>query len=105
MKVKKILGFSKGNNLGIKVSSGRYILFLNPDTVVYEKTIDGMFEFMEHNPECGASTCFVELPNGKLDDSSHRGFPTPSRSFFHFSGISKVFKNVKFFLTVTIFLI
>jgi len=97
IKSKENIGFSKGNNLGIKVSSGKYLLFLNPDTVVYEKTKDGMFEFMEQHPECGASTCFVELLSGKLDDSSHRGFPTPSRSFFHFSGISKVFKNIKLF--------
>src|SRR3989344_5142369 len=34
-------GFSKGNNIGVKKSSGRYILFLNSDTVVYENTIDG----------------------------------------------------------------
>lgn len=91
------VGFSKGNNLAVKKSNSRYVLFLNPDTKMYEGTIDGMYEFMEKHPECGASTCFIELPNGKLDDSSHRGFPTPWNSFSHFSGLSKVFPRSKTF--------
>lgn len=94
---KENLGFSKGNNIAVKKAKGKYILFLNPDTVVYEKTIDGMLDFMKKNIDCGASTCFVELPNGKLDDSSHRGFPTPWRSFAHFSGLSKMFKKSRIF--------
>ncbi len=91
------LGFSKGNNVGIKKARGKYVLFLNPDTKVYEKTIDGMVDFMEMHRECGASTCFVKLPNGELDDSSHRGFPTPWRSFSYFSGLSKIFPKSKLF--------
>lgn len=94
---KENLGFSKGNNVVIKKAKGKYVLFLNPDTVVYEKTIDGMLDFMENNNDCGASTCFVELPSGKLDDSSHRGFPTPWRAFAYFSGLSKVFPKSKLF--------
>ena len=91
------LGFSKGNNVAVKKAKGKYVLFLNPDTVVYEKTIDGMLDFMDEHPEIGASTCFVELPNGKLDDSSHRGFPTPWGAFSHFSGLSKAFPKSKMF--------
>jgi GT2 family glycosyltransferase len=90
-------GFSKGNNIGIKKSVGDYVLFLNPDTKTYGETIDGMIDFMKQNPTCGASTCFVELPDGRLDDSSHRGFPTPWNSFSHFSYLSKIFKKSKIF--------
>lgn len=90
-------GFSKANNIGIKEASGRYVLFLNSDTVVYENTIDGMVNFMEENEDVGASTCFLRLANGKLDDAAHRGFPTPIRALSHFSGASKIFKKSKFF--------
>lgn len=83
-------GFSKANNIGIAKSSGRYVLCLNSDTVVYEDTLDGMVKFMDDTQDAGAATCFVRLPNGKLDDSSHRGFPTPTRALFHFSGLSKL---------------
>lgn len=89
------LGFSKANNKGIEKSKGEYILFLNPDTKVYEGTIDGMIEFMKKNPDCGVSTCFVELTDKRLDQASHRGFPTPLRSFSYFSGLEKIFPKNK----------
>lgn len=89
------LGFSKANNAGIRKSKGEFILFLNPDTKVYEGTVDGMIEFMKSHSDCGASTCFVELSDGKLDQASHRGFPTPLRSLSYFVGLSKLFPNSK----------
>jgi hypothetical protein len=91
----KNLGFSKANNVGLKKADGKYVLFLNPDTIVYDQTIDSMIEFMKKNIDCGAATCFVELPDGRLDDSSHRGFPTPIRALSHFSGLSKLFPKNK----------
>lgn len=94
---KENLGFAKANNIGIGLSSGKYVLFLNSDTVVYKDTLDGMVEFMEKNKNVGAATCYVELPNGMLDDASHRGFPTPWRALSHFSTLSKFFPRSKFF--------
>lgn len=88
-------GFSTANNQGINVSNGEYILFLNPDMIMYENTIDGMVSYMDEHKEVGAATCFLELTDGTLDDATHRGFPTPWNSFTHFSGLSKVFKKSK----------
>jgi len=85
------LGFSRANNIGVKKTVGEYLLFLNPDMKVYRETLDGMIDFMEKHKDAGASTCFVELPNGKLDDSSHRGFPTPWRALSFFVGLPKIF--------------
>jgi len=90
-------GFSKANNRGVRLSSGKYILFLNPDMIMYDDTIDGMVEFVEKNEKAGAATCFLSLPNGKLDDAAHRGFPTPWRAFSHFSGLSRIFPKSKLF--------
>jgi GT2 family glycosyltransferase len=87
---KENYGFSKANNIGVRKSSGRYVLFLNSDTVVYKDTIDEMIEFMDENSQAGAATCYVRMPNGKLDDASHRGFPTPARALAHFTGLSKL---------------
>ena len=98
---KKNLGFSKGNNAGVKISKGRYLLFLNPDTVVHEKTLSTMIEFMDSNPDAGASTCKLEIPNGGIDEASHRGFPTPWNAFCHFSGLEKIFPKSKFFAGYT----
>lgn len=84
------LGFAAANNRGLAGTSGRYALFLNPDTVVPVGTLDAMVEFMDSHPDAGASTCFVALPDGTLDDAAHRGFPTPWNALCHFSGLSRL---------------
>lgn len=94
---KENLGFSKANNIGIKKTTGRLVLFLNADTIVYPLTLKIMIDFMDKNKDAGAATCKLQLPNGKIDDASHRGFPTPWNSFCHFSGLSKVFPKTKTF--------
>lgn len=91
------LGFSKGNNVGIKKSHGEFVLFLNPDMIVEQNCIDGMMEFVRTHPDGGTGTPAVFLPNGKLDDSCHRGFPTPWNSFTYFSGLAKFFPKSKLF--------
>jgi GT2 family glycosyltransferase len=78
---KENMGFSKANNIGIKKSKGRYVLFLNSDTEIEKETLDIMISFMENQKNAGAATCKVVMPNGKIDDASHRGFPTPWNAF------------------------
>jgi len=90
---KENLGFSKANNLGITNSKGRYVLFLNPDTIMFRDSLERMITFMDETKDAGAATCFLELANGELDDGAHRGFPTPWNSFCYFSGISKMFPH------------
>jgi GT2 family glycosyltransferase len=41
------LGFGGGANVGIKESTGKYVLLLNTDTVILDNTIKNMFDFME----------------------------------------------------------
>jgi len=74
-------GFAAGNNLGIKNSSGKYILLLNPDTKLEPDTLQLMLEFMESSPEVGISGCKLVKGNGKLDLASRRRFPKPWNSF------------------------
>lgn len=91
------LGFSKANNVGVKCSKGKYLLFLNPDTIVYPKTLDYMLSFMHQHPNAGAATCKLEMLNKEIDYASHRGFPTPWNSFCFFSKLSRLFPNTKGF--------
>ena len=91
-------GFSKANNQGVKVShESKYILFLNPDTITQDKTIEEMIKFMDENKDAGAATCKLVMPNGQIDDASHRGFPTPWNSFSHFLGLSRIFPRSRIF--------
>jgi GT2 family glycosyltransferase len=91
------IGFSKGNNNGVKFANGRYVLFLNPDTIVHTKTLNRMIEFMDDHPDAGAATCKIEIPSGGIDESSHRGFPTPWNAISHFSGLEKLFPKSRLF--------
>lgn len=95
------IGFAAGNNKGIPLAKGRYVLFLNPDTVVYPKTLTRMIEFMDAHPDAGGATCRVEIPAGGIDEASHRGFPTPWNAFTHFSGLEKRFPRSRLFAGYT----
>jgi len=93
-------GFAAGNNQGLKMidSKSKYVLFLNPDTIVDPSTLKTMIEFFDNDKKVDAATCYITLAlTGKMQPECHRGFPTPWRSFCYFSGISKIFPKSKIF--------
>lgn len=49
----KNLGFAGGNNLGVRVATGDYLLFLNNDTEITENLIEVLADELENNPEIG----------------------------------------------------
>jgi GT2 family glycosyltransferase len=91
------LGFAAGCNQGIKISKGKYILLLNPDTVVEEDTFDKCINFMEMHPEAGATGVKMINGSGRLLPESKRAFPTPLTAFFKMSGLSAIFPGSRFF--------
>jgi GT2 family glycosyltransferase len=95
---KENVGFSKANNQGIKISKeSRYVLFLNPDTIIRQNALEEMIKFMDSHKDAGASTCKLVMLNGEIDDATHRGFPTPWNSFCHFSGLARIFPKSRIF--------
>ncbi len=74
-------GFAHGNNLGIKIAQGKYILILNPDTKLEPNTLKVMLEFMESRPDVGIAGCKIIKGDGKLDLACRRRFPKPLNSF------------------------
>lgn len=81
---KENLGFGTANNQALKQIKTEFILTLNPDTEVKEKTLPFMVEFMKNNPEVGAATSKALKSDGTLDWAYHRGFPTPWASFLYY---------------------
>jgi len=88
-------GFGKGNNQGIKVAKGDYVLLLNTDTKVAPDTFQVMVDFMKARPDVGIGTCKLVKPNGELDWACRRSFPDPAVAFYRLSGLSKIFKGSK----------
>ncbi len=74
------LGFIKANNLGFCEASGKYILLLNSDCFIREKTLQGLVDFMESHADCGVAGCNAEDAEGNPLPSA-RYFPTPWRIF------------------------
>ncbi len=75
-------GFAAGNNLALSVAKGDYVLLLNSDTVVWENTLEDIYNYMESHSDVGASGCRVLLENGDLDKACKRTFPNVKNSFF-----------------------
>jgi len=69
----KNLGFATANNQAIKKSRGRYILLLNPDTVILDAALDKLVGFMELHPEVGAVGPQLIYPDGTFQFSYDDG--------------------------------
>ncbi|AKQ44848.1 hypothetical protein TH63_03170 [Rufibacter radiotolerans] len=88
---KENLGFSKANNQAIRQSQGKYVLLLNPDTVVEEDTFRKCFEYMEDHPKAGALGVKMMDGAGKFLPESKRGLPTPWVAFCKVFGLAALF--------------
>jgi hypothetical protein len=85
------VGFSKACNQAIPVVSGRYVLLLNPDTVVAVAAVSTLADFLEANPGCGAVGPKVLNPDGTLQLACRRSFPDPVAAFFRLTYLSRLF--------------
>ena len=102
------MGYPCGNNVGLRflgyhaphnidVDAPRYALLLNPDTELPPTALYEMIQFMDSHPDIGVAGPKLILNDGSLDKACRRGFPTPMVSFYHYSGLAKLFPNSKRF--------
>src|ERR1035437_7546150 len=70
IKNKDNLGFSKGNNVGVKNATGEFVLFLNSDTEVMDKGILKMGEFLDNNKHIAILGGKLENANGSAQSST-----------------------------------
>lgn len=90
-------GFAKANNQAIQKANGKYILFLNPDTIVPEDAFTKCIEFMEATPDAGALGVQMIDGTGQYLKESKRGFPSLWVSFCKMSGLTRSFPTSKIF--------
>jgi GT2 family glycosyltransferase len=94
---KENTGFAKANNIGIKKSSGRYVLLLNSDTEVNHRTLSVMVSYMDTHSDVGVSTCKLLLRDGSMDPACHRGAPTPWAAFSYYLKLEILFPHSSMF--------
>lgn len=68
-------GFAAANNQALPYCSGRYILFLNPDTILYPGTLRTLISFMDGNPRVGLAGPVLRNPDGSLQQSVSFKYP------------------------------
>lgn len=90
-------GFAKANNQGIDIAKGKYLLLLNPDTLVQEDTFVTLISLMDRNNSIGMATCKILNADGTLQLACRRSFPGPWVSFTKMFGLSALFPKCKMF--------
>lgn len=91
------VGFGVANNMAIEQARGRYVLILNPDTIVQEDTLEYLVSFMDERPEAGAAGCQILNPDGTFAPESRRSFPTPEVAFYRMTGLARFFPQSRTF--------
>lgn len=91
------LGFAKANNQAIRLASGKYILLLNPDTLVQEDTFSKCVAHMDEFSDIGCMGVKMIDGAGNFLPESKRALPTPGVAFFKIFGFSALFPRSKTF--------
>jgi hypothetical protein len=89
-------GYAEGNNQGMEVAQGRYLLLLNPDVEVKPGALDALVEFAESHPDAAAVGCRLVGDDGQVQRSL-RSFPEPWGVFCEYTKLSKLFPGSRRF--------
>lgn len=83
------IGFSAANNLALREGEADAVLLLNPDTEVYEGTLDAALARLRADSRIGMVGVKLLTETGELDHACKRSFPTPVSALAHFTGIGR----------------
>ena len=90
-------GFAKANNQALAEAKGEFILFLNPDTILPEDSIENCLQFFKSNKMAGAVGIRMIDGTGKFLKESKRAFPSPLTSLYKLAGLTMLFPRSKRF--------
>jgi len=86
-------GFAKANNKALLTAKGKYVLYVNPDTILPEDILVNCISFLNDHNEAGAVGVKMLDGNGNFLPESKRSFPSVKASFFKLSGIAGLFPH------------
>jgi GT2 family glycosyltransferase len=72
----KNIGFARSNNLGFQSSTGKALLFLNPDTELIDDAVQRMLSHLNSDPKIGAVGCRVLNSDHSIQTACVQAFPT-----------------------------
>ncbi len=65
-------GYAAGNNIGLKLGVGRYLMVTNPDIFVWPGSLEALVRFMDENPRVGLAGPQLTNPDGTIQKSCYR---------------------------------
>ena len=74
-------GFARANNRGIAAARGRYVMLLNPDTVVDAGALEPLVRLLDADPRAGIAAPRLLYPD-RTDQGTARSFPTAAAALF-----------------------
>jgi len=83
-------GFADSCNFAAKHSKSDILLFLNPDCIVNEGSVDSLISVLHNNKKAAILGCHVTNPDGTEQRASRRRLPTFWRAVKTFSRIEKL---------------
>jgi len=86
-------GFAAAVNQGIRMSRGRYILLLNPDTSFDADILAKMISHLDEDDDVGIASCVIRYPDGRLQESIRR-FPGLSDQLITLFKVPHFVKNI-----------
>lgn len=71
-------GFAAGNNVGLRIARGRYVLLMNPDVEIASSSLAELVDAMDDRPGVGLASVIQRAPDGVIQYSIRR-FPSVVR--------------------------
>jgi GT2 family glycosyltransferase len=90
-------GYTRPMNQALRLGCGRYLLQLNPDTLILPGAIDRLVAFMDQHPEAGICGPKVLNRDRTLQKPCRRGEPRPWAVLTYFLGLSALFPRSPLF--------
>lgn len=83
-------GFGRANNQALALCTGRYLLLLNPDTVVLDGAVRRLMERMDAAPAVAAMGCRLLNADGSLQRWTGGAFPRLANVATHYLFLDRV---------------
>lgn len=90
------IGFARANNLAVNKSLGKYILFLNPDTLIPPYVLKEAVQYLITHPNVGLVGVQMMDGKGQFLPESKRDQPSLLGSLFKLGGWAKLFPKSAF---------
>jgi N-acetylglucosaminyl-diphospho-decaprenol L-rhamnosyltransferase len=89
------LGFGKACNIGAANLNNDFVLFLNPDTIIYENTFINLFSYIEENNSEHIGIYGIQLQDeNKIVQRTCARFPTMWSFIIRSIGLNKINNNL-----------